>query len=118
MVRGTQRIEESAAFDPVVARVRAVADRLVASPVRKQALQGRWLGHGLHPLMTDLPLGFWSSATLLDLAGRPASRSAAQRLVGFGVLAAVPTALTGLAEWAVTGQREQRSSIMAIACTW
>ena len=46
------------------------------------ALTGRWLGHAVHPVLTDLPIGFWTSAFTLDLIGGRRSRAAAQRLVG------------------------------------
>src|SRR5690606_4168591 len=51
--------------------------------------------------------GLWTSSVVLDLT-MPRSRDAARRLVGLGVLAAVPTAVTGWAEWARTGKREDR----------
>ena len=35
----------------------------------KDALSGTWLGHALHPLLTDLPIGTWTSAVLLDWLG-------------------------------------------------
>ena len=62
-------------------------------------LQGRWLGHALHPLLTDVPLGCWLSANLLDLLGGRRSRPAAQRLVGLGLMAVPPTMATGWADW-------------------
>src|SRR5918997_192110 len=36
----------------------------------KDALSGTWLGHALHPLLTDVVVGTFLSATLLDLLGR------------------------------------------------
>jgi hypothetical protein len=65
-------------------------------------LAGTWLGHPLHPVLTDLPIGCWSSALALDLVGPSSTRRAAQFLVGAGVTSALPTALTGLADWADT----------------
>ena len=62
-------------------------------------LRGDWLGHALHPLMTDFPLGCWIGAGLLDLLGGPSSREASRRLVGLGLLAAPMTIAAGLAEW-------------------
>ena len=68
----------------------------------KDTISGTWLGHPLHPLLTDVPIGSWTSATLLDLVGGEQSHSAAERLIGIGILAAVPTALTGANDWADT----------------
>ena len=53
-------------------------------------LRGEWLGHALHPTLTDVTLGTWTSATLLDLFGGRDSSAAAQRLIGTGLLAAGP----------------------------
>ena len=103
----TQRLEGNTSLDglrEVYAVLAVPVDRWSGSELLRSGL----IGHALHPLLTDLPLGFWTSATLLDLRGRQADREAAQRLVGAGLLAAAPTALTGLAEWARTGSREQR----------
>ena len=57
------------------------------------------LGHSVHPVLTDLPLGCWVSATLLDLVGGRASRPASTRLIAIGLLSAGPTAYSGLADW-------------------
>jgi nitrite reductase/ring-hydroxylating ferredoxin subunit/uncharacterized membrane protein len=67
-----------------------------------ETLAGTWLGHALHPFLTDLPIGTWTSATLLDVFGGPESDAASDRLVAFGLAAAVPTAVTGLTDWADT----------------
>ena len=66
----------------------------------KDALSGTFLGHALHPLLTDVPIGTWTSALLLDLTGGKSTEDAARRLVGAGVLAALPTAATGYSDWA------------------
>src|SRR3954468_18350861 len=68
----------------------------------KDTLAGVPLGHAGHPLLTDLPIGTWTSATLLDLFGGAESPTAAGRLVAAGILASVPTAATGLNDWADT----------------
>src|SRR3954466_11965001 len=68
----------------------------------KDVLSGTPLGHALHPFLTDLPIGTWTSATLLDLVGGRAAQPAAERLIAAGILAAVPTAASGLNDWADT----------------
>jgi uncharacterized membrane protein len=100
LVRVTQQLEGDKSLDSLSDVIRPVAEALVADPKRRDLLQGEWLGHAVHPLMTDVPIGFWTSASVLDLVGGPSARPAARRLVALGIACALPTALTGLAEWA------------------
>jgi nitrite reductase/ring-hydroxylating ferredoxin subunit/uncharacterized membrane protein len=86
---------------PAEAWARKVRGALDPGPV-KDALSGTWLGHPLHPLLTDIPIGTWSSATMLDLVGGRRARPASERLIGIGLLAAVPTSITGSNDWADT----------------
>lgn len=102
------RIEHNEALDAAVDRFdRTVPDALREGPTR-DLLGGAWLGHALHPVLTDLPLGCWTGATLLDLLQHRRARPAVQLLTGLGILAAVPTAVTGASEWKVTPSREDR----------
>ncbi|PYG02327.1 hypothetical protein SAMN05216184_101800 [Georgenia satyanarayanai] len=100
-------VEKDERLDGIVSRLTGPTQRLIASPGRRDLLLGKQLGHALHPILTDLPIGLWASSVVLDVT-MPGSRPAARRLVGLGVLAAVPTAVTGWAEWARTGKREDR----------
>jgi nitrite reductase/ring-hydroxylating ferredoxin subunit/uncharacterized membrane protein len=86
---------------PAKRLAKVVRSALPGGPV-KDALSGTFLGHPLHPLLTDLPIGTWTSALLLDWIGGSESRTAARRLVGAGVLAALPTAAAGYSDWADT----------------
>ena len=115
IVDATRRIEESSGLDRPAALVQRAADALIADPARRDALHGTWLGHALHPLMTDLPVGLWTSAVMLDVLGGRQSRPAATRLVGLGLVAAAPTAVTGLAEWGVAPRRDQRTGVVHAA---
>jgi nitrite reductase/ring-hydroxylating ferredoxin subunit/uncharacterized membrane protein len=65
-------------------------------PLLKDALYGTWLGHPLHPPMTDLPIGFWMSSAVLDLAGK---EKAADITLGLGTVGALGAAVTGYAQW-------------------
>jgi nitrite reductase/ring-hydroxylating ferredoxin subunit/uncharacterized membrane protein len=65
----------------------------------KDVLSGAWLGHPVHPALTDVPIGTWMSATLLDLFGGRDAEAGARRLIGIGILAAAPTAASGAADW-------------------
>lgn len=110
-----ERIEAATALDAPARVVQRLSDVLLADPERRRLLHGTWLGHALHPPLTDLPVGLWTSVSVLDLVGGKASRPAATRLLGLGLMAAVPTAVTGLAEWGVAEQREQRVGLVHAA---
>jgi nitrite reductase/ring-hydroxylating ferredoxin subunit/uncharacterized membrane protein len=73
---------------------------------------GRWAGHPLHPALSDLPVGLWTGATLLDMTDRgPAPRSgldAAGVLSAAGIAASCATALTGLSDWTVSNEQDRR----------
>lgn len=108
LVQLVQKIEDTHLIDLVALPEHKLAQKLVAGPRRRSLLLGRQLGHALHPLMTDLPLGSWTSAVVLDVAGGPGTRKAAERLLAFGCLAALPTVVTGFAEWAGTKDGDRR----------
>jgi uncharacterized membrane protein len=106
------RIEGDERLDAAAQRLAPLVQR-VSSGTAGAILRGEWLGHALHPLLTDFPLGCWLSAGLLDLVGGKSSRRAAQRLVGFGVLTAVPTAASGLADFGtITDNRTRRVGVV------
>lgn len=112
----TDRIESADALDGLADQLDHVADRLVADPTRASLLRSGTLGHALHPVLTDIPLGAWISAAVLDWTGGPKMRPASQRLVALGNAAYLPTAVTGLAEYAGLGRRAQRvASVHAVA---
>jgi nitrite reductase/ring-hydroxylating ferredoxin subunit len=68
----------------------------------KDALSGTWLGHALHPPLTDVVIGSFASATALDLLGGDDDGAASERLIALGIAAYGPTALTGINDWADT----------------
>ena len=85
--------------EPAATVAKKVRDTIPAGPV-KDALSGTWLGHALHPLLTDLPIGTWTSAVLLDWLGGRSTEDAADRLIGLGLAFSVPASVTGMTEWA------------------
>ena len=94
----------------------------------KDVLSGSWLGHPLHPPLTDVVIGAWTSALLLDVFSGEPGRAAADRLVGVGVLAALPTAAAGLSDWAELRGPTRRvglvhaagntTALLLNACSW
>jgi nitrite reductase/ring-hydroxylating ferredoxin subunit/uncharacterized membrane protein len=75
----------------------------------KNWLNGMWLGHPLHPALTDVPLGSWTVGFLLDLVGAHRPADAAMTI---GALAAVPTALAGAADWSDTEGSPRRIGLV------
>ena len=108
IVRWTRRLEDATALDAAVRAVEPPVQRLFGTGRRASVLRGDWLGHAVHPVLTDVVIGTWTAATLLDLFGGRTSAESAQRLIGIGLLAAGPTAWTGWAEWSAAGSRDKR----------
>jgi nitrite reductase/ring-hydroxylating ferredoxin subunit/uncharacterized membrane protein len=77
----------------------------------KNALHGVWLGHPLHPAITDVPVGSWTVAAALDLLeirGDSHYQSGADFAVLLGLLASVPAAISGATDWSDTHGKAQR----------
>ncbi len=106
-----QNVARAVGESPASGRV-ADAQQFIYGPVldwaRRSPLHTDALGHSVHPLLTDLTLGCWNSASLLDLAGGIQARRAATLLVGAGLAAAVPTAVAGAGDWAEMSGAERR----------
>jgi nitrite reductase/ring-hydroxylating ferredoxin subunit/uncharacterized membrane protein len=103
-------------IDPVSERLqKLVRSAVPAASGRKDLLSGTWLGHPLHPLLTDVVIGAWTSAAILDVAGGEGAEQAADGLVAVGILAAGPTVATGASDWAeLRGPARRVGSVHAI----
>jgi nitrite reductase/ring-hydroxylating ferredoxin subunit/uncharacterized membrane protein len=89
---------------PIGSRVRA----MVPSGAVKDALSGTWLGHAVHPMLTDVVIGSFLGTTLLDLFAPGQADVATRRLLWLGIAAYGPTALTGVNDWADTEAADSR----------
>jgi nitrite reductase/ring-hydroxylating ferredoxin subunit len=105
-------IETSKALDGLSGPTASLVQRATGSDTIKSVLSGTWLGHQLHPVLTDLPIGAWVMASALDVTAGPSGAPAARRLVGMGVLTALPTAATGASDWTDTYGGEQRVGLV------
>ena len=63
----------------------------------KDLLNGVWLGHPVHPMVTDVPVGALTAAALLDLTGQETAADIAVRLIAPDgqLLLGVVTAMLG-----------------------
>ena len=82
----------------------------------KNAVHGVWLGHPLHPVFTDLPLGAWTTGLVLDVVAArtndPAMARAADVAIGVGLAGAAGAAVTGLTDWSETSGLARRSGLV------
>lgn len=113
-LRAMRAIEDTAALDRLVDLEQPIADAVLASSFRRRILHGQFVGHPVHPPLTDLPIAFWLSSTVLDLGGAPCARGA-DRLLALGIVSALPTALTGLADWGTAARKTQRVGVVHAA---
>lgn len=110
-----QRIAEAGGLDVVARPLAKKVVAVIPHGVVKDTLSGTWLGHPLHPMLTDLPIGCWTNAMALDLLAGERAEPAAQFLVGMGVVTALPTAVAGLADWSDTLGEERRMGLVHAA---
>ena len=80
----------------------------------KNALNGVWLGHPLHPVITDVPVGAWTCTLVLDLAasGHEEIQKAADITLATGLLAATGAAVTGFTDWSDTYGKERKVGLL------
>jgi nitrite reductase/ring-hydroxylating ferredoxin subunit/uncharacterized membrane protein len=101
--------------EPAGAAAKAV-QKVVGQGLVKDLLSGTRLGHPLHPLLTDIPIGTLASATVLDLLAAERGEQAADLLVALGLLSALPTIAAGAADWSDSYGPDQRvGAVHAIA---
>ena len=103
------QIEQSKALDAFAQTVGSLVSKVLQPGKLKDLVSGTWMGHPAHPMLTDVPIGAWTSALALDFLGGPAGANGADTLIGIGVLAALPTAVTGLSELADLGTEHERA---------
>lgn len=108
LVAFAERVESTGGLDRL-APLLGAASRPLSQGALGDLLRGRPIGHAVHPFLTDLPIGFWTSSLVLDLVAGPAGRDSSRRLVGWGLASVVPAATSGLVEWRSLGTRDART---------
>ena len=78
-------------------------------PAVRDFLNGRWLGHPLHAVLTDAPIGILFLVIVFDVIGEPV---AAVWSLAVGILAMLAAALAGSADYADTdGRARERATL-------
>jgi nitrite reductase/ring-hydroxylating ferredoxin subunit/uncharacterized membrane protein len=108
-MRSVSRLETITALDRVVGPAQKAVRALKPGRVR-DLLHGVALGHPVHPVLVQAPIGAWMSAGVLDLL--PGEDRAARRLVAFGLVASAPAALAGAADWSEQHEQQMRVGVV------
>lgn len=82
----------------------------------KDFLHGRWLGHSLHPAITDVPLGAWTTAAIFDALSACFDKkeldNASDTTIAIGLVGAIGAATTGLVDWAPVEERPRKVGLV------
>ena len=108
----TKRLGDIEALDQVAGPVTATVKKAIGPGRLKDLLSGAGLGHPLHPVLTDIPIGAFTASAVLDLVGRGRYDSASEALLATGVVAVLPTAAAGLADWSDTFGEDKRVGVV------
>jgi len=96
-------------------RLIAAIYRGLGTPGRalKDLLNGTWLGHQLHPVITDVPIGAWTVGVVFDIIYLATHRgaTAADVTILIGLVAALGATVTGYTEFVDTADRELRYAL-------
>jgi nitrite reductase/ring-hydroxylating ferredoxin subunit/uncharacterized membrane protein len=115
--RAIQAVEHQDWLEPLADRLQSTLGNAFAAagPAGQEianALHGQWLGHPLHPVLTDIPIGSWTAAAVLDaleqVTGNRALGRGADAAIGLGIIGALGAAITGLTDWRHTDGRARR----------
>lgn len=98
LVRWLRALEDDPRLDAPADVLAGALDATLPEPTA-EALRGRWAGHTIHPILTDIPIGAWTGANILDLVGGRGARGTATGFMALGLASALPAAASGLAEW-------------------
>ena len=112
--RLVERIERATVLDAVAGPVADVIGKALRSKQVRDLASGTPTGHPAHPPLVAVPIGSFVAASVLDLSG-PAGATAARRLIGLGVLSALPAAATGASDWSYTSGAERRVGLVHAA---
>jgi len=121
VVRETDHVieQQQSWLDPISdATQKVVSGALTGTGASRRVnefLNGVWLGHPLHPLVTDIPVGAWTVAATLDgygtFTGKTRFNPGADAAILIGIAGGVASAISGLAQWQYTDAQPRRTGM-------
>jgi len=101
-----EKVTQQEWLKPVEEDLQGFVHKAFAFPGGRQVknfLHGTWIGHPLHVILTDIPIGAWTTAIVFDALDSMSRRRrytvAADAAVTLGLVGAVGAAATGLTDW-------------------
>jgi len=104
------RLQEARQLDGVSDRLQSAVTAAVRPQRLRDLLHGTWLGHPLHPVLVQVPVGAFVSTAILDLL--PGRRKSATTLLTVGVAAAVPAVAAGWIDWSQLTRDRRRVGLV------
>ena len=111
--RAVDTLERASWLDQAAEVIATQLRKVVKPGATEDLLSGTPLGHPAHPMLVAMPIGMWTSVTVLDLVG--GNRRTTRGLVALGALTALPAAATGASDWLSTAQAERRVGLVHAA---
>ncbi|GIF43883.1 Rieske 2Fe-2S domain-containing protein [Actinoplanes xinjiangensis] len=109
------RIEQADALDGASDKLQAAVSSAVRPRTLRDALHGSWMGHPLHPVLVQVPVGAFLSAAILDLLPSRSRSSAPTVLIGVGVAGVLPAAVAGWVDWSEMTKDRRRIGLVHAA---
>jgi uncharacterized membrane protein len=106
-------LESARGLDRAGDVVKRMLHPIIGQGAARNVLGGKWLGHPVHPALVTIPIGSWSSAVVLDLAGHESV--AARHLVGLGTITAPAAIATGWSDWSTLDTVQRRVGLLHAA---
>jgi nitrite reductase/ring-hydroxylating ferredoxin subunit len=108
-----QSLENLTALDPTVRVAESVVNRVVRPARLRDLLHGVWLGHPVHPVLVQVPVGAWTSAAVLDAL--PGTGTAPDTLLAVGLCGVLPALATGWTDWSTLHEQQKRVGLVHAA---
>jgi len=105
-----KRLEQAKSLDAVSDKLQQTVMDLIRPQGLRDLLHGTWLGHPLHPVLVQVPVGAFLSAAVMDLV--PGGRQAATTLIGVGVASAPPAIAAGWTDWSEMTKDRRRVGLV------
>ncbi len=112
-LKAAEDLEHANALDRPARAITKAVSKILPPGLLKDLLHGVPVGHPAHPPLTDIPIGCYVSAAVLDLV--PGTAFAAEILITTGLASSVPAALTGAADWSSLHSEQQRVGLVHAA---